>query len=159
MDAIVAVYADWGIGADGTQPIVLKADRQRFVDLTRGKTVIVGRKTLADFPGGKPLKNRRNIVITRQKTVIDGAETANSAEAAIALCGGEATVLGGQSVFREFMPYIDRVFVTKIFCCPKSDSYFEDLDAAPEWRIAAEEPTLSENGVEYRFVCYERIKP
>lgn len=159
MDAIVAVYADWGIGAGGTQPVVLKADRQRFVELTRGKTVIVGRKTLADFPGGKPLKNRRNIVITRQKIDIEGAETADSAETAIKLCGGEATVLGGQSVFGEFMPYIDRVFVTKIFCCPKSDSYFADLDASPDWRVASEEPTLSENGVEYRFMCYERIKP
>ena len=49
MDAIVAVYSDWGIGADGTQPVVLKADRQHFVELTRGRTVIVGRRTLDDF--------------------------------------------------------------------------------------------------------------
>ena len=53
MDAIVAVYSDWGIGADGTQPVVLKADRKHFVELTRGRTVIVGRRTLADFPGGR----------------------------------------------------------------------------------------------------------
>ena len=59
MDAIVAVYSDWGIGADGTQPVVLKADRQHFVELTRGRTVIVGRRTLADFPGGRPLKGGR----------------------------------------------------------------------------------------------------
>ena len=74
MDAIVAVYSDWGIGADGTQPVILKADRQHFVELTRGRTVIVGRRTLADFPGGRPLKGRRNIVLTRGDTVIDGAE-------------------------------------------------------------------------------------
>ena len=73
MDAIVAVYSDWGIGADGTQPVILKADRQHFVELTRGRTVIVGRRTLADFPGGRPLKGRRNIVLTRGDTVIDGA--------------------------------------------------------------------------------------
>ena len=94
MDAIVAVYSDWGIGADGTQPVVLKADRQHFVELTRGRTVIVGRKTLADFPGGRPLKGRRNIVLTRQSTVIDGAEIAHSPEQARSLCADDAMVLG-----------------------------------------------------------------
>ena len=87
MDAIVAVYSDWGIGADGTQPVVLKADRQHFVELTRGKTVIVGRRTLADFPGGRPLKGRRNIVLTRQEISIDGAEIAHSAQEAAEMCG------------------------------------------------------------------------
>ena len=114
MDAIVAVYSDWGIGADGTQPVVLKADRQHFVELTRGRTVIVGRKTLADFPGGRPLKGRRNIVLTRQNAAIDGAEIAHSPEQARSLCADDAMVLGGQSVFRDMMPYIDRVFVTKM---------------------------------------------
>ena len=103
MDAIVAVYSDWGIGADGTQPVVLKADRKHFVELTRGRTVIVGRRTLADFPGGRPLKGRRNIVLTRQSTVIDGAEIAHSPEQARSLCADDAMVLGGQSVFRDMM--------------------------------------------------------
>ena len=116
MDAIVAVYSDWGIGADGTQPVILKADRQHFVELTRGRTVIVGRRTLADFPGGRPLKGRRNIVLTRGDTVIDGAEIAHSAAEAAEISGADAMVLGGQSVFRDMMPYIDRVFVTKINC-------------------------------------------
>lgn len=159
MDAIVAVYSDWGIGADGTQPVVLKADRQRFVELTRGRTVIVGRKTLADFPGGRPLKGRRNIVLTRQNAAIDGAEIAHSPEQACLLCDDDAMVLGGQSVFRDMMPYIDRVFVTKINCCPQSDSYFENLDASADWRIASQSEALREGDIEYSFVCYERIKP
>ena len=66
MEAIVAVYSDWGIGSGGTQPVVLKADRAHFKELTDGAAVIVGRKTLGDFPGGRPLKGRHNIVITRQ---------------------------------------------------------------------------------------------
>ena len=65
MDLIVAVYDDWGIGKDGTQPVALSADRKFFRETTRGATVIVGRKTLADFPGGKPLPNRVNIVEDR----------------------------------------------------------------------------------------------
>ncbi len=159
MDAIVAVYSDWGIGANGTQPVVLKADRQHFVELTRGRTVIVGRRTLADFPGGRPLKGRRNIILTRQDISIDGAETAHSAEEAAAMCAGDAMVLGGQSVFRDMMPYLDRVFVTKINSCPYSDSFFENLDAADGWRIESRSETLREGDIEYCFVCYERIKP
>ena len=63
MQAIVAVYSDWGIGAKGTQPLVIPADRKRFRALTDGAAVIVGRKTMEDFPGGRPLKGRHNIVI------------------------------------------------------------------------------------------------
>ena len=156
MDAIVAVYSDWGIGADGTQPIVLKADRAHFVALTKGRTVIVGRRTLGDFPGGRPLKNRRNIVITRQDIEFGGAETAHSAAEAMSLCGGDALVLGGASVFREFFPYLDRVFVTKIDCRPESDSFFPNLDDDPAWEITDPGEELCEDGVSYRFVCYER---
>ena len=58
MDLIVAVYDDWGIGKDGTQPIALSADRKFFRETTRGATVIAGRKTVADFPGQKPLPGR-----------------------------------------------------------------------------------------------------
>lgn len=159
MDAIVAVYSDWGIGADGTQPIVLRADRQHFVELTRGRTVIVGRRTLADFPGGRPLKGRRNIIITRQDIAVAGAEVAHGVQEAVRLCGGDAIILGGQSVFREFMPLTDRVFVTKIMCCPQSDSYFENLDESPEWRVADQGEALREGDIEYRFMCYERIRP
>ena len=78
MDAIVAVYSDWGIGDGGTQPVVLKADRRHFRRLTDGSAVIVGRKTLEDFPGGKPLANRFNIVVSRQGINVDGALVVHS---------------------------------------------------------------------------------
>lgn len=158
MDAIVAVYSDWGIGAGGTQPVVLKADRQHFVELTRGRTVIVGRRTLADFPGGRPLRGRRNIVLTRGDTAIDGAELAHSAAEAYEMSGADAMVLGGQSVFRDMMPYIDRVFVTKINCRPRSDSFFEDLDVSSDWRITDQSGALREGDIEYSFICYERTE-
>lgn len=159
MDAIVAVYSDWGIGADGTQPVVLKADRQHFIALTRGRTVIAGRKTLADFPGGRPLKNRTNIILTRQSRQIDGALVAHDAAEALSLCGNDAMVLGGESVFSALMPYIDRVFVTKIYCCPHSDSFFPDLDADESWHIAEKSELMCEDGIEYRFLQYERRTP
>lgn len=158
MDAIVAVYADWGIGENGTQPVVLKADRAHFRALTAGAAVIVGRRTLEDFPHGKPLKGRRNIVMSRRQPVIDGAETAASTEEALALAAQSERcfVLGGASVFRQFFPYMDRVFVTKIDLAPHSDSFFPDLDADPDWHCSEESEWMEEDGIRYRFCVYSR---
>lgn len=157
MDAIVAVYSDWGIGLGGTQPIVLKADRAQFRRVTEGKTVIVGRKTLADFPGGKPLKNRLNIVITRKDIEIEGAVVAHNVQEAMSLCTGtDSVVIGGASVYRDFFPYLDRVFVTKIGLCPDSDSYFPNLDADGAWKLTDPGCEQFEDGVSYRFAVYER---
>lgn len=159
MDAIVAVYADWGIGASGTQPVVLRADRAMFRELTLGASVIVGRKTLEDFPGGKPLKGRRNIVVTRQSVEIEGATVAHGLEDAVAAAGSEPCfVIGGASVFRQFFPVLDRVYVTKIELAPHSDSFFPDLDADPDWRVASSGERQEENGIGYRFMCYERCR-
>jgi len=80
MEAIVAVFSDWGIGCEGTQQVVLKADRRHFRELTDGAAVLVGRRTLGDFPGGKPLKGRQNLVLSRQDLAIPGAEVVHSPE-------------------------------------------------------------------------------
>ena len=159
IEAIVAVYGDWGIGADGTQPIVISADRKHFREVTGASAVIVGRKTLADFPGGKPLKGRRNIVLSRQSPEIDGAAVARSAEEALALAGasGRAFVIGGESVYQLLFPHIQRVYVTKLDCVPHSDAFFPDLDADPDWEIEIECPEQTdENGVRYRCMTYVR---
>lgn len=157
MEAIVAVFEDWGIGAEGTQPLVVAADRARFRTLTSGGTVIVGRKTLADFPNGKPLKNRRNIVLTHRSTPIEGVLVAHSAEEAVQLAGGEeAFVIGGASVYRALLPYCKRVRVTKIFVNVQSDRYFPDLDEDDAWRVEQSGEVLTEDGVRYQFVDYIR---
>ena len=120
MDAVVAVYSDWGIGAAGTQPVTVSADRVRFRELTTGHGVIVGRKTLADFPGGRPLKNRQNIVMTRQNLEIPGAIVVHSGAEALdaAVAMEQCFVIGGASIYRELFPALDRVFVTKVEACP-----------------------------------------
>ena len=155
MDAIVAVYSDWGIGKNGTQPVVLHADRKHFQRVTEGRTVIVGRKTLADLPGGKPLRGRRTIVVTRQELTIEGAETAHSPEEAREKCPN-AVVIGGAGVYRDFYELLDRVFVTKIELCPESDSFFPDLDAAEDWQITDEGEEQCEDVIRFRFLVYER---
>ncbi|MCR5576701.1 MAG: dihydrofolate reductase [Oscillospiraceae bacterium] len=159
MEAIVAVFSDWGIGSEGTQQLVLKADRAHFRELTAGAAVIVGRRTLADFPGGRPLKGRNNIVVTRQNLAIEGAEVAHSTGEALALAEKypRTLVIGGASVYRQFLPYVDTVHLTQIDRAPASDSFFEDLDASPDWQAAEVGDWQEENGVRYRFATYRRV--
>ncbi len=158
MEAIVAVFSDWGIGSEGTQQVVLKADRKHFRDLTSGASVLVGRRTLGDFPGGKPLKNRYNLVLTRQDIVIEGAEVVHSeAEAAArAQDFDRCLVIGGASVYQQMMPFVDTVHITQIRLAPKSDSFFPNLDEDPDWRCIETGPWLEEDGVPYRFCTYVR---
>lgn len=158
MDAIVAVYSDWGIGDGGTQPVVLKADRRHFRSLTDGSAVIVGRKTLADFPGGKPLSNRFNIVVSRQGINVDGALVVHSTGEALDAAEDfeQCFVIGGASVYMQFFNYLERVYVTKIDTEPQSDSFFPNLDRNPEWECVSQEPWEEEDGIRYCFCTYEK---
>ncbi|MBO5555972.1 MAG: dihydrofolate reductase [Oscillospiraceae bacterium] len=158
MEAIVAVYSDWGIGSDGTQPVVLKADRIHFREVTAGAAVIVGRRTLEDFPGGKPLKGRHNIVVTRQDIQIEGAQVVHSTEEALAAANAQerCLVIGGASIYRQFFPHTDCVHITKIDLVPHSDSYFPDLDADPAWECVEAGDWQEENGLRYCFCTYRR---
>ncbi|MGE4353479.1 MAG: dihydrofolate reductase [Oscillospiraceae bacterium] len=161
MEAVVAVYSDWGIGCCGTQPVVVSEDRRHFRAITGNGAVIVGRKTLEDFPGGKPLKGRVNIVITHQAINIPGAVVVHSfSEAAKKAREFEnAFVIGGASVFNAMLPYCERVHATIIEAEPQSDTFFPNLDKLPEWYCAAPGETKEENGLRYRFAVYDRVNP
>ena len=158
MNAIVAVYEDWGIGCCGTQPVALSADRKFFRETTRGATVIVGRKTLADFPGGRPLPGRKNIVLTRSNLEIPGAIVCHSPEEAAALCQDDEKVfvIGGGSVYRQMLPFCDCAIVTKVGACPESDTFFPDLDEDDAWYISQVLQEGEENGTVYQMLEYCR---
>ena len=159
IEAIVAVYSDWGIGCCGTQPVTIAEDRLHFREITRGAAVIVGRRTLADFPGGRPLPGRVNIVLSRSARDIVGAVTARSVQEALceAARHERCLVIGGESVYRELLPHIERVYVTKLACTPHSDSFFPNLDADPSWTVTQDGGEMtSQSGVGYRFLTYER---
>lgn len=147
-----------GIGDGGTQPVVLKADRRHFRSLTDGSAVIVGRKTLADFPGGKPLANRFNIVVSRQGINVDGALVVHSTGEALDAAEDfeQCFVIGGASVYMQFFNYLERVYVTKIDTEPQSDSFFPNLDRNPEWECVSQEPWEEEDGIRYCFCTYEK---
>ena len=158
MEAIVAVFSDWGIGSEGTQQVILRADRRHFREVTKDAAVIVGRRTMEDFPGGKPLKGRDNIVITRQDLTIEGAEVVHSAleAAAAASQRDRAIVIGGASVYRQMLPWLDTVHITKIDLAPESDSFFPNLDEMPDWTCTDCTPWMEENGVRYAFCTYRK---
>jgi dihydrofolate reductase len=157
MEAIVAVFSDWGIGSEGTQQVVLKADRKHFREITAGAAVLVGRRTLGDFPNGAPLKGRYNIVLTRQNIQIEGAEVVHDEAEAVAAAEKQerCLVIGGASVYRQFFPYLDTVHITKIDLAPESDSFFPNLDELEGWHCEAGE-WQEENDLRYCFCTYRK---
>lgn len=158
MDAIVAVYDDWGIGRNGTQPIALSADRKFFRNTTRGAMVIVGRKTAEDFPGMQPLPGRENVVLTGSEREIPGFTLCHSPEEAAALAKHteRAFVIGGGSVYRQLLPYCERAYVTKVHVTPESDTFFPDLDEHPDWTLEAIVQSGEENGIPYEMCLYRK---
>jgi len=158
MDAIVAVYDDWGIGRDGTQPIALSTDRKFFRETTRGAMVIVGRRTIDDFPGKKPLPGRVNVALTRSETEIPGFTVCHSPEEAAELAkeAEKAMVIGGGTVYRQMLSFCDRAYVTKVHVTPESDTFFPNLDEAEDWELSEVLQSGEENGVAYEMCLYTR---
>jgi len=158
MELIVAVYDDWGIGCCGTQPIALSADRKFFRQMTKGAMVIAGRKTIADFPGGKPLPGRVNVALTRTMKEIPGFTVCASPEEALELANTaeKAMVIGGGSVYRQMLPYCDTAIVTKVHCTTDCDTYFPNLDEMEDWYLAETLQSGIENGIAYEMLVYKR---
>lgn len=158
MELIVAVYDDWGIGKDGTQPIALSADRKFFRETTRGAMVIVGRRTIADFPGQKPLPGRVNVALTRSGVEIPGFTVCASPEEAVDLAKNaqRAMVIGGGSIYRQMLPFCDTAYVTKVHCAPQSDTFFPNLDEDPQWQLTEILRSGEENGIAYEMCLYKR---
>ncbi len=158
MELIVAVYDDWGIGRDGTQPVALSADRKFFREMTRGCMVIAGRRTVADFPGGKPLPGRVNVVISRGNPELPGFTLCHSPQEAAELAGTaeRAMVIGGGTVYRQMLPYCDRAIITKVHTTVACDTFFPNLDQDPEWEIAEVLQQGEENGISYEMLVYTR---
>lgn len=158
MEAIVAVYDDWGIGRDGTQPIALTADRKFFRRTTAGAMVIAGRRTIGDFPGQKPLPGRVNVALTRSGREIPGFQTCADVAQVLALAAQaqRAMVIGGGSVYRQLLPYCDQIYVTKVHTNPESDTFFPDLDQSEDWILTEILESGEENGIPYEMCLYKR---
>ena len=165
LSAIVAACDDWGIGYEGDMIVSNRADMRHFVETTTGHTVIMGRKTLESLPGGRPLKNRRNIVLTRDASFArEGVEVVHSLDEALAAVAAddEAWVIGGAEIYELFLPHCDRVVVTKTHCRRLADTFFPDLDTLDGWEIAETSDTMTiapeeeDHGIAFEFVTYRR---
>lgn len=158
MKLIVAVYDDWGIGRDGTQPIALSADRKFFRETTRGAMVIAGRRTIADFPGQKPLPGRVNVALTRSAKEISGFTVCESVEEAaeLAKSAERCFVIGGGSIYAQMLPLCDEAYITKVHVTPESDTFFPNLDEKEDWYLAETLQSGEENGIAYEMLLYKR---
>lgn len=162
MNLIVAVDKNWAIGKNNKIMWSIPADMKYFREMTKGNVVIMGRKTLESFPQGQPLKNRVNIVITRNENYrVKGAVVVHSVEKAIEEARkyeGELFVIGGESIYRAMLRYCDTAYITKIDHGFDADTYFPNLDEDQEWEMTkiSEEQTCFD--LEYYFTVYERIK-
>jgi dihydrofolate reductase len=156
---IVAVSEDLGIGKDNELLWHISEDLKRFKRLTFGNTVIMGKKTWESLPR-RPLPGRKNIVLTDvPNECIDCSVTAYSIEDALSKCdkGEEIFVIGGGSIYRQFMPVADRLYITHIHKKTLADVYFPEID--PDiWKIVEKEEFDIEgnDGIPYAYIVYER---
>lgn len=168
LHAIVAVCDDWGIGADGDMVVENRADMRHFVAKTSGHTVLMGRRTLESFPGGRPLKNRRNIVVTRDASFErEGAEVTHSLEEALDLLAPDEQcwVIGGGQVYQALIGACASAEVTRNHCVRPADTFFPNLDDDPTWRLAKTvgtnekgDPLQTPEGIAFEFCTYERAR-
>lgn len=159
MNMIVAVDENWAIGNGGDQLVYIPADLKRFQALTRGHTVILGRKTLATFPGGRPLKGRTNFILSRNPAFApEGAQVFSDLDSLLAAVQDpDAFVIGGASVYRALLDRCDTVYVTKIHRSYPADCYFPNLDQSPAWRPTETEEPQTDADVTFHYVTYRRV--
>ena len=143
MITFVLARADNGvIGVDGRLPWHLPADLKRFKALTMGRPMVMGRKTFESFPA--PLAGRRHIVLTRDRGwTAAGAEVAYDVDAALALAGGDAAVIGGAEIFALLLDRADRIELTEVHCAPGGDAV---VPAFTGWREVARAAHPAQDG-------------
>lgn len=161
MNLIVAVDKNWAIGKDNKLLVSIPDDMKFFRETTTGKVVVMGRKTLESFPNGKPLKNRVNIVLTRdEKYDVKDAIVVHSKEELDKELkkynSDDIYVIGGESIYRMLVDECSRAFVTYIDYAYDADTYFPNLDEKPEWKLVEESEEQTYYDIEFYFRTYTR---
>lgn len=161
MQAIVAVDSNWGIGYQNELLVRIPTDQKMFRQETTGKVIVLGRRTMDSFPNGQPLKNRVNIVMTRNPDYhVEGAVIVHDMEELkkeIAKYPSESVYsIGGESIYRQLLPLCDTVHVTKIDRAYDADAHFPNLDQDPDWETAEESEEMVYFDITYTFVKYVR---
>jgi len=163
MNIIVAVDKKWGIGNKGKLLVSIPRDKKLFREETTGKVIIMGHNTLLSLPGSQPLAGRKNIVLSRDKSLsIKGATVLNSVDACIDylrknnIKDSDVFVIGGESVYNDFLPYCDVAHVTYIDYEYEADRHFLNLDISNEWSLVLETEEETYFDIPYTFRLYKR---
>lgn len=169
MIAIVAVDSNWAIGLKGDMLVHNPIDMKFFRETTKGHVVVMGRRTLESFPGGKPLKNRVNIVLSGslppkdemvdEKTRLMFVPTKEALfETLAGFEGEEIFLIGGGMLYRDLLPECDKAYVTYMKnAFPEADTWYPNLEADPEWELVQESEWQTYEDVEFAFRTYCRI--
>lgn len=161
MNLIAAVDKNWAIGYQNKLLTSIPEDMKFFRQTTTGKVVVMGRKTLESFPGKNPLKNRTNIVLTKNPSYqAEGAIVVHNEdelrEELKKYDSEDIFVIGGESIYRQFLDECDKAYITKIEYVYTADAYFPNLDEKEEWKITAESEEHTCFDLEYFFLTYEK---
>lgn len=162
MKAIVAVDKKWGIGKRNGLLFELPADMKFFRETTSGKVVVMGSNTLKSFPGGKPLKNRINVVLysegeKRDDCIVVGSMDELKSELK-KYAEEDVFVIGGAMFYKTMLPYCSEVFVTKVDADGGAEVFYENLDEKPEWKCVYESEETETNGYKIKFTTYKNTK-
>ena len=163
MNLIAAVDQNWAIGNKNELLVKIPADQKFFRETTTGKVVVMGRKTLESFPNGLPLKNRTNIVLTRDKNYeVKDAIVLHSLdelrEELKKYPSEDIYIIGGETIYRQLLDECDVAHITKVEFAYEADAYFPNLDELPEWKITADSEEQTYFDLEYYFYKYEKVK-
>ena len=161
MNLIAAADLNWGIGKDGGLLISLPGDMKYFKEKTSGKVVIMGRATLESLPGGKPLPNRTNIVLTTNKDFErEGCIIVHDMDELAAACAGYAPddimVIGGEQIYMQLIRKCDKLYITKILEEFEADKHLMNADRMNSFELVSESDVMEEKGVQYQFLVYQK---
>ena len=162
LSTIVAVDQNWAIGKDGKLLNSIPDDQRFFRQTTTNQVVIMGRKTLESLPGGKPLPNRTNVILTRNEDYQDpDVLVAHSVQEALDLAqekGADIYIAGGREIYEQMLTYCDEAYVTFIDYAYQADTYFPNLDKMSEWVLVAESEEQTHFDIVYYYRQYVRRK-
>lgn len=161
MNIVVAADNNWAIGRNGNLLVKIPNDQKIFRQMTAGKVIVYGRKTLETFSQQQPILGRVNIVLTRNKNYqVRGAVVVHSLEELLEELkkynSEDIYIAGGQSIYEQMLPYCDTVHVTKIDYSYQADAHFPNLDEMEEWQITADSEEQTYFDLEYVFLKYEK---
>ncbi|MBQ0041632.1 MAG: dihydrofolate reductase [Clostridiales bacterium] len=163
MNLIVAVDKNWGIGRDNGLLAHLPGDMAYFKATTSGKTVVMGRKTLESMPGKRGLPNRTNYVLTSnpdfaaERCIVVNSED-ELMKALSAFEPDDVFLIGGASIYNKYYKMCDKLYITKMDADLNADTRIVNIDEDGGFEVVSESEPMTENGVTYRFLVYERKK-